>query len=109
MSEVEGHGRPPHRKYPGCFGIGKGGRGHESRFITFASALRRKQRKPASVLEISESGGPGGNRTPDQRLRNPRLYPLNYGPAAAQSGLIVAYLPHPHVHVEREAKRRKFW
>ena len=27
-------------------------------------------------------GGPGGNRTPDQRLRSPLLYPLSYGPAS---------------------------
>ena len=30
-------------------------------------------------------GGPGGNRTPDQGLRSPLLYPLSYGPAGLHS------------------------
>ena len=34
------------------------------------------------ALALVKSGGPGGNRTPDQRLRSPLLYPLSYGPAA---------------------------
>ena len=40
---------------------------------------------PGTVSRRSEThmllGGPGGNRTPDQRLRSPLLYPLSYGPA----------------------------
>src|SRR3990172_9603516 len=34
-----------------------------------------------SISRRKRIGGPGGNRTPDQRLRSPLLYPLSYGPA----------------------------
>ena len=37
-------------------------------------------RSPAQTLD--NIGGPGVNRTPDQRLRSPLLYPLSYGPVA---------------------------
>ena len=42
-----------------------------------AGSQRRRKR---SVVDPA-NGGPGGNRTPDQRLRSPLLYPLSYGPA----------------------------
>jgi hypothetical protein len=40
------------------------------------------------VLDIGSLviyGGPGGNRTPDQRLRSPLLYPLSYGPRGIET------------------------
>ena len=38
-------------------------------------------------LRPATPGGPGGNRTPDQRLRRSPLCPLSYGPDRLHAGL----------------------
>ena len=56
--------------------------------IGFSAALRRYRNRGNPRPDWI--GGPGGNRTPDQRLRSPLLYPLSYGPALQSAGLLSA-------------------
>lgn len=64
-------------------------------------ALTAIPRNPCGVPGVT--GAPGGNRTPDRRIRRPLLYPLSYWgiPAATQVKLLApqrvysAFLPAP--------------
>jgi hypothetical protein len=54
-----------------------------------ASGRPTASRAARVVIDIVGTGGSGGNRTRDQRIKSPLLYQLSYRPAEVDVGAVV--------------------
>jgi hypothetical protein len=82
--------------------LGKAGEGEKPELLRFhtdadpARMMSRQEQRSGSDLAFPQAraallGAPGGNRTPDRRIRRPLLYPLSYWGNSASARPLPGY------------------